>query len=350
MIVQPATLCRMPGARRSAALALLLCTTIPTGAGAQISTVPTGDAPSAATRAATAPLAKSVAAKSDAPKSDLNGGPTPAQAPAGSVGGMGDINLYPKRIVIDDRNRVASVGIYNKTGNTGDYDITIADMVMTTDGRLVEPASVKDGDPALARLKGAVEMVRWSPHRFTLPGNESQMVRIMARVSPDLPPGEYRTHFSTIAVPPGDDGLTIDEAANGRPAPSGIGVKITPRFGISIPVIIRVGETTLNAGLKDLTVTATPTGQRLIRITVTRTGTRSSFGDVTITAPGAPKPVALIKGVGVYTEVDQRTVTVAVDPAVDARFTASGTHLTVSYIDDDFAPGQTLAKQDFVVP
>jgi len=340
MIVQHAHPCRMPGIRRSAALAWLLCATIPTGAVAQSSTVPTGDAPSSAT----APR-KALPAKSDVAE-----GPTSAQAPAGSVGGMGDINLYPKRIVIDDRNRVASVGIYNKTGNTGDYDITIADMVMTSDGRLVEPASVKDGDPALARLKGAADMVRWSPHRFTLPGNESQMVRIMARVSPDLPPGEYRTHFSTIAVPPGDDGLTIDEAANGRPAQGGIGVKITPRFGISIPVIIRVGETTLNAGLKDLTVTATPTGQRLIRITVTRSGTRSSFGDIAITAPGASKPVALIKGVGVYPEVDQRTVTVAVDPAVDARFTASGTHLTVSYTDDDFAPGQTLAKQDFVVP
>ena len=155
-------------------------------------------------------------------------GPTSAQAPDGAVGGMGDINLYPKRIVIDDRNRVASVGIYNKTGNTGDYDITVGDMVMTGDGRLAEPGAVKDGDPALARLKGAADMVRWSPHRFTLPGNESQMVRIMARVSPDLPPGEYRTHFSTIAVPPGDDGLTIDEATNGRAAPSGIGVKITP--------------------------------------------------------------------------------------------------------------------------
>lgn len=301
-----------------AGLALLLCSAMPVGALAQGAPVPEG--------------------------------PTSAQAPDGAVGGMGDINLYPKRVVIDDRNRVASVGIYNKTGNTGDYDITVGDMVMTGDGRLAEPGAVKAGDPALARLKGAAEMVRWSPHRFTLPGNESQMVRIMARVSPDLPPGEYRTHFSTIAVPPGDDGLTIDEATNGRATPNGIGVKITPRFGISIPVIIRVGETTLNSGLKDLAVTTAPTGQRLINITVTRSGTRSSFGDITFTAPGAPKPIAVIKGVGVYTEVDQRSVTVAVDPKVEARFTASGSHLTASYIDDDFAPGQTLARQDFTVP
>ena len=193
-------------------------------------------------------------------------------------------------------------------------------------------------------------MVRWSPHHFSLPGNESQMIRIMARVSPDLPPGEYRTHFSAVAVPPGDDGLTIDEATKGQPATGGIGVKITPRFGISIPVIIRVGETTLTAGLKDLAVTTTPQGQKLLRLTITRSGTRSSFGDISVTAPGAPKPVALIRGVGVYPEVDERTVTVPVDPAVAARFTDHGAKLIVTYVDDDYTPGKTLAKTDFIVP
>jgi len=97
-------------------------------------------------------------------------------------------------------------------------------------------------------------------------------------------------------------------------------------------------------------VTAAPDGQKLIRLTITRSGTRSSFGDVTITASGAPKPVAMIRGVGVYPEVDQRTVMVPVDPAIDARFIASGAKLTVSYVDDDFAPGKTLARQDFIVP
>lgn len=324
--------CKTTYFRRSIAVLAL----IPAAAMAQVSSVPAVDNPNSGP-SARVDLAKPA-------------GPAPAAVPAGSVGGMGDINLYPKRVVIDDRNRTTSVGVYNKTGNTGDYDITIADMLMTTDGRLVEPGSVSKADPTLARLKGAVEMVRWSPHRFTLPGNEAQMVRLMARVAADLPPGEYRTHFSVIAVPPGDDGLTIDEAANGRTQPNGIGVRITPRFGISIPVIIRVGETTLTTGLKDLAVITAPDGSRQIRLTVTRSGTRSAFGDIAITAPGAPKPVATIKGVGIYTEIDQRTVSIPVDPAVDARFTASGVRLTASFVDDDADPGKTLARQDFTVP
>jgi hypothetical protein len=318
-------------------LALMLCAAAPAIASAQVSGLNAADTP-----AKPAPVAAEQGPKSE--------GPTTAQAPAGAVGGMGDINLYPKRVVIDDRNRVASVGVYNKTAQTGDYDITITDMMMTTDGRLIELAVAKADDPTRARVKAAGEMVRWSPHHFPLPGNESQMVRIMARVSPDLPAGEYRTHLSVIAVPPGDDGLTIDEAAKNQPASGGIGVKITPRFGISIPVIIRVGETTLTSGLKDLAVITAPGGQKLIRLTVTRSGTRSSFGDITVTAPGAAKPVALVRGVGVYPEVDERTVTLPVDPAIDAHFIASGAKLTVSYVDDDYAAGKTLAKQDFIVP
>lgn len=316
---------RVP-ARCRLSLALLLSTAVPAVAMAQIASVPAPAGAGSTTAQA------------------------PAALPAGSVGGMGDINLYPKRVVIDDRNRVASVGVYNKTGNTGDYDISLADMMMTTDGRLVDLASAKDGDPVKARVKGAVDMVRWSPHRFTLPGNESQMVRIMARVSPDLPAGEYRTHFSAIAVPPGDDGLTIDDATKGKQAANGIGVKITPRFGISIPVIVRVGDTTLNTGLKDLSVISVPNGEKQIRLTITRSGTRSSFGDVIVTAPGAPKPVGLLRGVGVYTEVDERTVFVPVDPKLDAKFIAKGAKLSVSYDDDDVAPGKNLAKQDFTIP
>lgn len=322
--------------RHSASIALILCAGFPAVALAQI-------------QAVTAP-AKAAATADTTARNTTDDKPFAAQMPTGSVGGMGDINLYPKRVVIDDRNRVSSVGVYNKTAQTGDYDITIADMMMTSDGRLVDFATVKDDDPAKARVKTGSQIVRWSPHHFTLPGNEAQMVRIMARVSPDLPPGEYRTHFSAIAVPPGDDGLTIDQATNAQPAQSGIGVKITPRFGISIPVIIRVGETTLTSGLRDLSVTTDAQGQKMIRLTITRSGTRSSFGDIQVTAPGAPKPVALVKGVGVYPEVDSRTVAVPIDPKIDARFTASGSRLTVTYIDDDFSVGATLAKQDFTVP
>ena len=166
---------------------------------------------------------------------------------------MGDVNIYPKRVVIDAKQRVASVGLFNRAAAQGDYDISITDMMMTPEGRLVELGTVTD--PAQRdRVRTASNLLRWSPRRVTLGPFDSQTVRIMARVSPDLPPGEYRSHFSAVAIPAiGTGGLTIEQAAGGQKA-NAIGVTIVPRFGISIPVIVRVGETTLTAGLRDLSV------------------------------------------------------------------------------------------------
>ncbi|MDE2404544.1 MAG: hypothetical protein KGM17_07735 [Sphingomonadales bacterium] len=271
----------------------------------------------------------------------------PGQAPAGSVGGMGDINLYPKRVVISDRERTASIGLYNRAAATGDYDITLGDMMMTPEGRLVDLASVSD--PALrAKVQSASGLLKWSPHRVTLPANEAQMVRIMARVPPGLAPGEYRTHFSAVAVPPESGELSIEQAA-GATQGNSVGVRIVPRFGISIPVIVRVGETTLTVGLEGLQVARMPGGPVFV-FRVTRSGTRSAFGDISVTAPGTKKPLAEIRGIGVYTEIGARTVQVPIDPKADPRSYAPGAKVTVSYVDDDFAPGRTLARQDFIVP
>ena len=274
--------------------------------------------------------------------------PAPATLPAGSVSGMGDINLYPKRVVIDEHNRVASIGLYNRTTATGDYDLTVGDMMMTEDGRLVDLAAVTD-TAAKARVRTASGFLRWSPHRVTLPGSEAQMVRVIAHVPPDLPPGEYRAHFSAIAVPPVDEGLSIQQAANQTQA-TGIGVRIVPRFGIAIPVIVRVGQTTLTVGFTDISLGAAPGGGRQINFTITRDGTRSAFGDITVTPAGGRSIVAQIRGIGVYTELARRFVHIPIDPKADPRFTAPGARLTITYTDDDVAPGKVLARAEFTVP
>jgi len=267
-----------------------------------------------------------------------------AAAPAGSVGGMGDINLYPKRVVISDRERTASIGLYNRAASTGDYDITLTELVMTSDGRLLAPAAV--AEPALvSRLRSALPLLKWSPHRVTLPANEAQMVRVMVRIPPDLPPGEYRAHFNAIAVPPPTDEIAVEQTG-----PDGVGVRIVPRFGISIPVIVRVGETTLTAGLAGLQVARQADGSPAFTVRVSREGTRSAFGDLAVTAPGLKKPLAEIRGVGVYTEIAERTVQIPINPEADPAAYARGAKLTVSYTDDDATPGKVLARQDFTVP
>ena len=271
----------------------------------------------------------------------------PGQAPEGSVGGMGDINLYPKRVVMTDRDRTASIGLYNRAAATGDYEITLTDMMMTPEGQLINLASVTD--PAqIAKVHTASSLLRWSPRRVTLPANEAQMVRIMSHVPPGLPPGEYRAHFTVVSVPQDAGDMSIEQAVGA--GDKGLGVRIVPRFGISIPVILRLGETTLNVGLEGLAVTGAPGAAPAFRLQIKRSGTRSAFGDLVIAAPGVKTPVGILRGVGVYTEIDGRTVQIPIDPKADPRTYAKGARLTVTYTDDDFAPGKVLARQDFIVP
>ena len=274
--------------------------------------------------------------------------PAPPPPPAGSVGGMGDVNLFPKRVVLNGRREIASIGLYNKTTNDGDYEIKIVDMAMAPDGRVVQFANIAD-ETMKARVKTASGLLRHSPRRVALRGSESQLVRVMARVPAEVPDGEYRSHFVVSSVPQAAGGFSI-ENASGQVDENSIAVSIRPRFGISIPVIVRIGATTLQTGIINPSVITEADGSKAIAFTLTRAGTRSAYGNVVITARGSSEPVAIAKGIGVYPEVDSRDVAIAVNPEIDPALVASGARLKIEFVDDDFEPGTTLAAQEFVVP
>lgn len=289
----------------------------------------------------------SVAATADLPTTS---GTSPVAAlPVGSVGGMGDINLFPKRVVIDGRRQVSTVGLYNKTITPGDYEISIVDMAMRPDGQLLRFDNGAS-EAEQARVATASPFLRYSPRRVTLDGSESQIIRIMARGAADMPPGEYRSHFLVVSVPRDQDqGFSIDDAVDGQEA-EGIGVSIRPRFGISIPIIVRVGETTLDVGIREARLLTAQDGSQAVAIIVTRSGTRSAFGDVVITANGVDEPVALARGIGVYPELDERMVIVPIDPETPRVLLGSGRMLSITYTDDDVSPGDKLAGFSFVIP
>lgn len=260
---------------------------------------------------------------------------------------MGDVNLFPKRVVMNDRREISTIGLYNKTTDDGDYEIAIVDMAMTPDGRLVRFDNDLD-QATKVKVRTASSMLRYSPRRVTLRGSESQLIRVMARAGADLPDGEYRSHFVVTSVPD-QSGFSIDQAVNAGGSDT-IGVSIRPRFGIAIPIFVRIGATTLDVGISNAQVLTAPDGSRAVAFTLSRTGTRSAFGDVTIKAQGSSKPIAISKGVGIYPEVDTRQVIVPVDEEADPRFLSRGTRLTIEFIDDDFSPGSKLAEHAFLVP
>lgn len=287
-------------------------------------------------------------AQSDGQTDGQGGAASTPAPPAGSVGGLGDVNLFPKRVVLEGRRQISSIGLYNKTANEGDYEIRLVDMAMTTEGRLISfDNGLSEADKA--RVKAASAFLRYSPRRVTLRGSEAQTIRIMARAGAELPDGEYRSHFMVTAIPRDTGGFSIENATN-QAGDTGIGVTIRPRFGISIPVIVRIGETTLNVGITNARLLTARDGSQAVAFTLTRAGTRSAFGDLAITRKGASEPLVIAKGIGVYPEVDHRDLLLPIERAADQPPVTSGTQITISYVDDDFAPGSQLAETSFTVP
>ncbi|SFP20886.1 hypothetical protein [Qipengyuania nanhaisediminis] len=272
---------------------------------------------------------------------------TAPSPPAGSVSGLGDVNLFPKRVVIDGRRAIATVGLYNKAVDPGDYEIKIVDMAMTPQGQLISFDNGLD-EATKAKVRTASQMLRYSPRRVRLGSTESQLIRVMARGSSDLPDGEYRSHFMVTSVPDAE-GFSIEEATGAQQA-DGIGVTIRPRFGIAIPVIVRVGETTLDVGITGATLLTARDGTQAVGFILNRSGTRSAFGDVVIKSAGSAEPIAVSRGVGIYPEIDAREVIVPIDPETDPSLLTSGARLQIEFVDDDFAPGSKLAEHSFVVP
>ena len=102
------------------------------------------------------------------------------------------LSLLKKRVVIEGRDRSATVEILNKGNAKGVYRIEMFDMEMTEKGNLKR---VDDYDMS---IKG--NMI-YSPKRIEIGPKEVQTVRFMVRNKNKLEDGEYRSHAKFALLP-----------------------------------------------------------------------------------------------------------------------------------------------------
>jgi hypothetical protein len=257
-----------------------------------------------------------------------------------------DINLSPKRVVIDGRSLSGTVFVFNRGTGEATYRIELIDRVMMPDGQ-IQPVSEVQADPkaapSMARFKSATPLLTYTPRRVALGANQSQAVRVRASRPADLAPGEYRSFLTVTGLPPESAGLTADQVA--ATSQSQLSIKLIPMFSISIPVLVRVGPVDVRAAMSDLRVGG-DSNRRELAFTLKRAGTSSLFGDVEVHR-GSEKGelIGRIKGIGVYTEVDARPLAVALEKTI-----SSGERLVLVFRDDDTRSGTILAAETLTVP
>jgi hypothetical protein len=250
-----------------------------------------------------------------------------------AAAGVGDLLVAPTRLVLDGRK--ASEIILNNTGDEpATYRISVEFRRMTSGGDLTEVSEPN------AEEKAAADMIVYAPRRGTLAPHEPQSIRIAARPPRGLPDGEYRVHLLFRAVPPPNPVV----AASTEPV-KGVHLRLIPIYGVTIPVIVRLGNLQASAGISDVRLEEKG-GKPAVGLELSRTGTRSTFGEVRVLKPGVKEPVAINRTVAVYTEINHRHVSLAVDPNFKGDLAGP---VTVQYVEIYDDGRQKLAESQAVL-
>ena len=242
--------------------------------------------------------------------------------------GVGDLLVAPTRLILNG-GRSAEIILNNIGDEPATYRISAEFRRMRADGMLEEVS-----DPNAAE-KAARDMLIFAPRRVTLAPNEPQSIRIAARPPQGLPDGEYRVHLLFRAIPP------ATPVAKPASAPEkGVSFKLIPVYGVTIPVIVRLGNLNVKAGISNVR-TEQRDGKPVIALELDRTGDRSTFGEVRVLKAGVKDPIAISRAVAVYTELNEREVVVPVSE--DYKGAVAGP-VTIQYVETYVDGQQTIAE------
>ena len=250
----------------------------------------------------------------------------------GAQAGVGDLLVAPTRVVLNG-SRGTEIVLNNIGEDVATYRVSVELRRMTPDGMLHDVT-----DPN-AEEQLAQSMIIYSPRRVTLAPHEPQTIRIAARAPKDLPDGEYRVHLLFRAVPPP---TPVEAPAEAK----GISFKLTTIYGVTIPVIARFGNLEAKAAIANVKLTHEAGKPAAVNVQLTRNGDRSTFGEVRVMKAGIKDPIAIQRGIAVYTEISQRNITIPVD---EKYASAASGHVTVQYVEPSDNGPLTIAETDAVL-
>lgn len=239
-----------------------------------------------------------------------------ATAPASAAG---DLLIAPTRLVLSG-SRGTEVILNNIGSETATYRISLELRRMTVDGSIDEV----DLTAATEQEKLALSMISYAPRRVVLPPNQPQSIRVAVRAPQGLADGEYRAHMMFRAVP------VAKPVTQTGAAPTSISISLNPIYGITIPIIIRQGNLVATAAITNAKIDRSAERPVLV-LGLSRSGTRSTYGNITIKKAGVSKPVFEARGLGVYPEIKNREVRLSL---TDEALTALRGPVTIEYRED----------------
>jgi hypothetical protein len=197
-------------------------------------------------------------------------------------------------VVFDGSDRSFDLNLANTGKDTSTYAISIVQIRMNEDGSF---ENITEPDPD---QRFADRYIRYFPRSVTLGPSETQVIKLQLIRSNELQEGEYRSHMYFRSVPRKKPLGTEEEIRD----TTTISVRLTPVFGITIPVIIRKGTSTASVKLSDLNLEINENSEAVISFVFNRTGNMSVYGNILvehISPQGSVTRAGVLNGVAVYT-------------------------------------------------
>lgn len=234
---------------------------------------------------------------------------------------QGNLLITPRRIIFEGQKRMQELNLANSGKDTARYLISFMEIRMNEDGTFEQINQPDSGQ------NFASNYLRIFPRNIVLAPGEAQVVKLQLIKTNQLVSGEYRSHIYFRSVPaPKPLGEKVPETDS-----AGIIVTLVPVFGLTIPVIIKVGEPSVNVRIADLSMTTGEDMQPQLNVVFYRNGNASVYGDLTveyISPQGKTTSVGVINGIAVYTPLLRRKISVALNKTSGIDYKTGKLHVT----------------------
>lgn len=230
---------------------------------------------------------------------------------------IAQVIISPKRLVFEGRIRSQEINIANGGSDTIRYEIKLVEMRMKADGSF-EQITEPDPDQYFAS-----KYVKVFPRVIELGPNEAQVVRVRLTNTSKMIPGEYRSHINVnpiIAQPKLADKLYSE-----------LQLRLIPVVGISIPLLIRVGDYDGRLVITDLSVKMIDAKTLRLYGIFKRSGKMSVYGDLSIehvSNSGVVSIAALARGISIYTPNIERKFSIDLKDVSSGKYDSGILKLT----------------------
>mgnify|MGYP000235108965 CR=1 FL=1 len=250
--------------------------------------------------------------------------------------------LNPQRIVLQDRERSASLKLLNTGDEMGRYQIFFEHKFMKEDGSIVNIENPEDGGPY------AGDMIRYSPRRVDIKAGGTQTIRLAVRRPKGLPDGEYISHLVSKQIPNKKESTDSDISGAEVDEDKQLSLSVQPILKLAIPVIVRKGQLKTTADIDNITPIKDDAGQvKDIHFTLHREGDFSLYGNVELyekSDDDLGKRIGFIRGIALYDPTVKRLVRLHLDEAQNL----SGKALQLRFEENKKYGGSNIVEKDII--